>query len=309
MSLTGVAGTSVNLTAETAGTGVDNLNVVITPAGTGYTILNGNVGIGTTSPTTNKLVVVGDIRVGTSGTNGCLQGFDGAALVGSCSSDIKLKKDITSLSGTLLKITELNPVTYSWRADEFLDRGFGTGRVYGLIADEVQNVFPELVGMDDKGYKTVNYGVALQMLSIQAIKELNLNLDSVAGTITPLSGSPSETFVTAFFTNVKVVIGTWLADATNGVTDVFANVFNAKEKICVDGECLTKDDIHNLLLLAHPSPTGSGPSVPTPTPAPDPEPAPEPVTDPEPALEPDPVPAPAPEIVLDPIPAPEVPNP
>jgi hypothetical protein len=50
MSLTGVAGSSVNLTAETAGTGADNLNIVLTPAGSGYTLLNGNVGIGTTSP-------------------------------------------------------------------------------------------------------------------------------------------------------------------------------------------------------------------------------------------------------------------
>ncbi|MDP2741329.1 MAG: hypothetical protein Q8O66_01415, partial [bacterium] len=50
LALSGVQGTSLNLTAETAGTGGDNLNIVLTPSGTGYTILNGNVGIGTSTP-------------------------------------------------------------------------------------------------------------------------------------------------------------------------------------------------------------------------------------------------------------------
>ena len=45
MSLTGVSGASVNLTAESAGTGSANLNIILTPKGTGYTILNGDVGI------------------------------------------------------------------------------------------------------------------------------------------------------------------------------------------------------------------------------------------------------------------------
>ncbi len=35
LTLTGVAGTSVNITAETLGTGADNLDIVLTPAGTG----------------------------------------------------------------------------------------------------------------------------------------------------------------------------------------------------------------------------------------------------------------------------------
>jgi len=35
LTLTGVAGTSVNITAETLGTGADNINIVLTPAGTG----------------------------------------------------------------------------------------------------------------------------------------------------------------------------------------------------------------------------------------------------------------------------------
>lgn len=40
LTLTGVAGASVNVTAETAGTGGDNLDVVLTAAGTGGTVFN-----------------------------------------------------------------------------------------------------------------------------------------------------------------------------------------------------------------------------------------------------------------------------
>ena len=143
---------------------------------------SGNMGIGTATHT-SKLDVYGDIRVGTSGSNGCLSRYDGTVLVGSCSSDIRLKKNVESISNILGKFTQLNPVTYEWRADEFPQKHFGTNRVYGLIADEVQTLFPELVATDKDGYKTLDYGVALNMLAISAIKEVNGKLVVASSTI------------------------------------------------------------------------------------------------------------------------------
>ena len=213
----------------------------------------GNVGIGTTDPSAQKLVVAGNVRVGTD-TTGCVEDADGTLLAGTCSSDERLKKNITPFSPVLDRLTQLTPVTYNWRADEFTDRHLGTSLQTGLIAQEVELQIPELVVTDDKGFKQIVFQY-LPFYTIQAIKELNLNLNSIAGTITPLIGSAGESFVTSFFSNLFSKITTWLADAANGVTDVFANVFNAKEKICVDGECLTKDDISALLLLAHPTGT------------------------------------------------------
>jgi hypothetical protein len=43
LTLTGVAGTSVNITAETLGTGGDNLDIVLTPAGTGSCVKFGTL--------------------------------------------------------------------------------------------------------------------------------------------------------------------------------------------------------------------------------------------------------------------------
>ena len=41
----------------------------------------------------------------------------------------------------------------------------------------------------------------------------------------------------------------WFADRANGIGDVFANAFRAREKICVDDQCLTKEDIKKLLII------------------------------------------------------------
>jgi hypothetical protein len=82
---------------------------------------------------TDRLQVFGDARVGNAGTNGCLKRFDGTGLVGTCSSDRRLKKNITPFGPMLDKVTALQPVHYFWRASEFPDRHFGSSQSYGLI--------------------------------------------------------------------------------------------------------------------------------------------------------------------------------
>src|SRR5690606_34059087 len=71
----------------------------------------GGVGIGTSTPQ-QKLQVQGNIRVGTSGSNGCIQGFGGATLTGTCASDSTLKTDIHDLGDALTSIGNIDFVTY-----------------------------------------------------------------------------------------------------------------------------------------------------------------------------------------------------
>ena len=142
---------------------------------------DGNVGIGTFTefPTiTDKLQVFGDIRVGTAGTNGCLRRFDGNAIAGTCASDRRFKKDITPFDRVLDRLTALQPVHYSWRASEFPDRHFGEARSYGLIAQDVEQVLPELVVTNDDGFKAVDYS-ELPLLTIQAVKDLKTENDAL----------------------------------------------------------------------------------------------------------------------------------
>ena len=144
----------------------------------------GNLGIGTTAPL-DKLQVVGDIRVGTSGTNGCVRRFDGGAIVGTCASDKRFKKDITPFTAMLRSVSALQPVHYSWRTTEFPERHFGNSRAYGLIAQDVEQILPELVVTQDDGYKAIDY-TKLPLLTIQAVKELKAENDALKSRVAEL---------------------------------------------------------------------------------------------------------------------------
>ena len=135
-----------------------------------------SVGIGTTTPS-DRLHVVGDIRIGT-GTTGCVKDADGTILTGSCSSDARLKHAITPFPALLDRLVQLRPVHFFWRAKEFPERVFGDRQSYGLIAQEVERVMPELVTDDEHGYKVVNYS-KLPLMSVQAIKELKIENDNL----------------------------------------------------------------------------------------------------------------------------------
>jgi hypothetical protein len=138
---------------------------------------SGEVGIGTTTPQ-DRLQVIGDVRVGTTGTNGCVKRFDATPLTGTCSSDVRFKRDITPFPFSLDRVASLQPVHYFWRAEAFPGKGFGFGQTYGLVAQEVEAVLPELVNTDAEGFKTVDYA-KLPLLAIQAIKELHARVEAL----------------------------------------------------------------------------------------------------------------------------------
>lgn len=137
----------------------------------------GSVGIGTNGPT-DKLQVFGDVRLGTSGSNGCIKRADGSGITGICSSDLRFKRDITPFPNVLYKLTQLQPVHYFWRAAEFPAKHFGDTQSYGLIAQDVEQVLPELVVKDDAGYGAIDYS-KLPLLLLQATKEMKVENDAL----------------------------------------------------------------------------------------------------------------------------------
>lgn len=140
---------------------------------------DGDVGIGTTNPL-DKLHVAGEVRV-----NACVRNAGGTQIAGTCPSDARFKKDITRFNPMLRSVTALRPVHYFWRAEAFPTQHFGSGRTYGLIAQEVEQTLPELVVTQPDGYKSVDYG-KLPLVTIQALAELTADHDATKSQVNTL---------------------------------------------------------------------------------------------------------------------------
>lgn len=81
-------------------------------------------------------------------------------------SDIRLKRNLNNLNQSLARLRLLRGYQYQWK-DPSKDQSLQTG----LIAQEVEELFPELVKTDERGMKSVNY-IGLVPHLIEAIKEL-----------------------------------------------------------------------------------------------------------------------------------------
>ncbi len=79
-------------------------------------------------------------------------------------SDVRLKKDIKTLEGALGKIDQIRPVSFIRKA-----RGYTE---LGVIAQELEPIYPELIHDDGAGYKTVDYTSLIGPV-LAAIKELH----------------------------------------------------------------------------------------------------------------------------------------
>ena len=135
--------------------------------GTFYNLLlnpnGGNVGIGTTAPTT-KLYVNGDITANSiAGT-----------------SDIRFKTNIRPVVFALNKVKALRGVYFNWNQTAFPEKEFGPQNELGFIAQEVEKIVPEIVSKDNtkEAYRSVKYDKLVALL-VEAIKEQQKQIDSL----------------------------------------------------------------------------------------------------------------------------------
>ncbi|MFH1866584.1 MAG: tail fiber domain-containing protein [Patescibacteria group bacterium] len=81
------------------------------------------------------------------------------------SSDESLKKNISIIPNALDKVLKLEGVSFEWK-----DKEKGEGVNIGFIAQDVEEIFPEVVSTDANGLKSLQYGNLVAPL-IEAIKE------------------------------------------------------------------------------------------------------------------------------------------
>jgi hypothetical protein len=94
-------------------------------------------------------------------------------------SDIHYKKDIVTLDNALDKILRLRGVTFDWNRDAWPEKHFREGRQVGFIAQEVEQVLPELVSTNAQGYKSVAYVNVVPVL-VEAMKAQNHRVEALA---------------------------------------------------------------------------------------------------------------------------------
>jgi hypothetical protein len=83
-------------------------------------------------------------------------------------SDERLKENVADINGALEIIDDIFPVTFNWKETGDKD--------YGVIAQELEGVLPELVKEID-GIKRVNYNALFSIL-IKAVQELKEKIDA-----------------------------------------------------------------------------------------------------------------------------------
>ena len=93
-------------------------------------------------------------------------------------SDVRYKKNIEKLNGSLEKILKLRGVSYEWKTEEFKNNGFNDGETIGLIAQELEKVIPELVMTGPDGFKAVAYD-KLTAVIIEGMKEQQSQIENL----------------------------------------------------------------------------------------------------------------------------------
>jgi trimeric autotransporter adhesin len=143
------------------GVSTDDLATVVDKFQIDY--MTGNVGIGSTSPGQKFDIYGGNGRVES--------GYSWLT-----SSDKRFKKNITTLDNALVNVKKMRGVRYDLNEEK--DTVQGQGKYIGFIAQEVEEVYDELVVEDHKGYKSVAYDKVNAIL-VEAIKEQQTEIDEL----------------------------------------------------------------------------------------------------------------------------------
>jgi len=83
------------------------------------------------------------------------------------SSDERIKNNVKPIQNALEKLNQISGISFDWN-----EKSEYSGHDYGVIAQEVEQILPEIVTTRPSGYKAVRYEKIIPLL-IEAIKELD----------------------------------------------------------------------------------------------------------------------------------------
>jgi hypothetical protein len=132
-------------------------------------------------PTKATILGVGDLSAATWGGVGEIRATGN--ITAYYSSDSRLKTDIQDIKNALKIVSVIGGKTFNWSDKYISQRGgedgyFTRKQDFGVIAQDVQTVFPIAVRTRDDGYLAVDYE-KLCAVAFQAIKELQLEVNTL----------------------------------------------------------------------------------------------------------------------------------
>ena len=131
----------------------------------------------------NNTVLTGSLTVGqTSSISSTVGRIDATNdVVAFATSDQRLKENIIPISSALDKINKINGVEFDWKPlteEEKITLHGNEGHDIGVIAQEIEEILPEVVTTRENGYKAVNYEKIIPLL-IEAIKEQQIQINQL----------------------------------------------------------------------------------------------------------------------------------
>ena len=250
---------------------------------------SGNVGIGTTDPS-QKLHVAGTARITTSvavtddrtlctiAASGEIEFKDGAC----GTSSLRYKENIEGLDYGLEEINKLNPVFFNYIKDSsgassLSMVGDRTKRKVGFIAEEVNEIIPEVVIWEEGQIDGIDYAYMTAVLA-KAVQELDLKVSELGAS--DLGSNTAVFDISAIFSGIidlfkntyEIVFEKGILRVAHAITDRITT-----KELCVEDVCVTRDQFLQMVNLTAPVPELTVVET-------SPEPTPEPVSEEEPVV-------------------------
>ena len=165
-------GGTITLATITGGTGIVSGSSQVTLSSTnGYSgVINQN--LLTTSDVRHNSLGIGMAASATAGR------IDASGdIIAFSTSDINFKENITPIPNALEKISKISGNIYDWKSELKEYHGF-EGNDVGVIAQEIEEILPQLVQTRENGYKAVKYDKLVALL-IEGIKEQQTQIEKL----------------------------------------------------------------------------------------------------------------------------------
>jgi len=169
------------------------------------------------------------------------------AVVGgiSCSSDETLKKDITPIEGSQFdKVASIQPREYHWKNEKSADT-----KTRGFIAQNVRDIFPDLVDEDQETGKLRMSYAGLTVPLVGAVQELGLRIAGIEA-LNDFSVGDSDSLLDFMMLALRTAKETTI----NGIVkmqDLRADRIEARQirtqQLCVEDLCISRDEFKQLL--------------------------------------------------------------